>query len=485
MGPHPTSLLSLPDEILSKCFELAFEGDNKGGSFLSLGLSHLSRRCRVVALKNANIWTSLQHDRRLRSLEFTKGCIARSKQLPLTVVVSFTSGPVHATDFLALLGQRVCVERCRRVVLIYHPDHVEEGLPGSEVGSEHFSSDAFLARMNPECLVLRLDWSQSSIDPNLDEYHDKLSPAWSRAFLIRMADRIKHLTLSTLPGLHRHVDFYIDSLSSFHLVIEDNLYIPATEFLRLFRSLEDLKVTMTLFSPTSSIDTYELFYEGCVSFPSIRNLHFRIYVDHDPQQDFDKIRFPLNDCLFPNAVKMNLHLEFQVFTSSYEVPLHGSEWKFRSLVESIFPNDRRCPSLEQLSVTFRIANRDGISAVGFGPKFQTASTIFPLKCLPHLKHLEIRSDLRLSVHTSILDYLQRIKVNFPALLSLKLWGSQLKLYKWTGLVLQILKEQGSWETFEELVVPTEMALPGTSYGVLRGEAISEWIRAKVNPKWEL
>lgn len=49
--------------------------------------------------------------------------------------------------------------------------------------------------------------------------------------------------------------------------------------------------------------------------------------------------------------------------------------------------------------------------------------------------------------------------------------------------MSCLKQQGNWGTFEELVDPPELALSGGTDGIMRGKAISEWIRANINPKW--
>lgn len=87
------------------------------------------------------------------------------------------------------------------------------------------------------------------------------------------------------------------------------------------------------------------------------------------------------------------------------------------------------------------------------------------------------------VHAPIPDFFLQSKSKFPALRSLKFGGPQLKIHKWVGLVVQSLKQRGDWATFEELVVPPELALPEASDGIMRGEAISDWIRANINPKW--
>ncbi|KLO03951.1 hypothetical protein SCHPADRAFT_897420 [Schizopora paradoxa] len=48
--------------------------------------------------------------------------------------------------------------------------------------------------------------------------------------------------------------------------------------------------------------------------------------------------------------------------------------------------------------------------------------------------------------------------------------------------MKILKEQGKWDTFEELVVPLrhEKTSLGTNGKILRGEAIERWIRANAS-----
>ncbi|KLO06547.1 hypothetical protein SCHPADRAFT_910264 [Schizopora paradoxa] len=492
--PQPPNLLSLPDELLSKCFEFAFEEDLEDGSFISLRLSHVSRRCRVVALGNATIWTTLLHDSRLHSLDFIRACISRSRNLPFTVVVTFPErdlesaytyiNSVSPADYLAFLKRHVRLERCRRVVVEYDPGLLEEGLQLQDDEWEHFAPGGFLVNVRPECFVIRVPYSHYWGEDNDSdsEAEDRLSPLISGTFLKSaiLGSRLEHLTIHAPPKLLEYTDLRFGSLSSLHLSLNYESRVSAAKFLRCFPELQDLNITMNLHSPTSTIpNTKELF-----SLPSIRNLRFDISVCHDSDRDLDEVQLPWKDCVFPNAVTMDVRLKFQIMTyANGTTQLHRSEWKFRPLVEFIFRNVRPFPSLESLSMSFKIVTYGGISVAERLPTCPNASTLFLLNRLPHLKHLEIRSDLRLSVQTTILDYLQRIKFNFPALQTLKLRGSQLKIYKWVGLVLQILKEQGSWGTFEELVVPPEMALPGASHGVMHGEAISEWIRAKVNPKW--
>jgi len=114
----------------------------------------------------------------------------------------------------------------------------------------------------------------------------------------------------------------------------------------------------------------------------------------------------------------------------------------------------------------------------------TAVTVFTLKHLPSLKHLEIRTDLPLAVATLLPNFFQRGGGSkFPALRSLKFGRPQLKIDKWIGFVMRSLKEQGDWASFERLIVPPELSLDGAMDGVLCTEAISEWIRTYVDPKW--
>lgn len=115
---------------------------------------------------------------------------------------------------------------------------------------------------------------------------------------------------------------------------------------------------------------------------------------------------------------MDLHLECIIPKSALR---KRSEINFRYYVEEIIPDEQRYPSLEKLSVTFAVANPDEYIAAGLEPgsPHQSAVTLFPLKHLPSLKHLEVQTDLHLVVHTLIPDFLQRGKSKFPALQSLK------------------------------------------------------------------
>lgn len=148
---------------------------------------------------------------------------------------------------------------------------------------------------------------------------------------------------------------------------------------------------------------------------------------------------------------------------------------------------RRYPQRTALSVprtiTFAVADSEEHSGVEPGSILQNAVTVFPLKHLPSLKHLEVQTDLQLAVNTLIPDFLKQGESKFPALRSLKFGGPQLKIHKWVGFLMLCLKQQGNWEMFEELNVPPELALPGVTDGVMHGEAISRWIRANINPKW--
>ncbi|KLO06545.1 hypothetical protein SCHPADRAFT_686613 [Schizopora paradoxa] len=180
---------------------------------------------------------------------------------------------------------------------------------------------------------------------------------------------------------------------------------------------------------------------------------------------------------------MDLLLEFRT-----DIPYQGfqeyvlrSEWDFTPLLDSLFPHKHRYASLENLSVTFKVADLAGVPAIEIRDS-PVGAAVFPLRNLPSLKNFEVLTDLRFIVLTLIPEYFQRGTIRFPALRSLKFRGPRLKIRKYVGHVMKILKEQGKWDTFGELVVPQrhEKTSLGTSGRILRGEAIERWIRAN-NP----
>lgn len=468
------SLLSLPDELLSTCFELAVEEYERDGAFPALRLSHVSSRCRAVALRNARIWTTLQHDLRLRSLKFIKACIARSKKHPFTIAVTFSNANyvdrVTATEFLSFLKKRISPDRWKRVVVIYLADKsfLKSGKMSAESISHHLGPNSFLRNLKPDRIVTRVDRNQENVTT---EAGDKLGLLWSETFLESkvMHASLKQLTISTLPIIPYHGGLKFESLSYLHLVLEYELKTSFARLLGCCPSLQDLRVTMTSLWPLG-FDSEQ----AQVAFPSIRNLRFRIFIHHDTYNY--GVQLALKNCLFPNAVTMDIHLEFVVPNSAF---LKRTANNFRPFVEDIIPNEQRYPALEKLSMLFEMKDFERKSAACPESMNRGAVTSFPLKHLPSLKHLEIQTDLQLMVHAPIPDFFLQSKSKFPALRSLKFGGPQLKIHKWVGLVVQSLKQRGEWATFEELVVPPEMALPEASDGVMRGEAISDWIRANI------
>ncbi|KLO06546.1 hypothetical protein SCHPADRAFT_686616 [Schizopora paradoxa] len=330
---------------------------------------------------------------------------------------------------------------------------------------QHLGTFVFLSTVKPEYLEVRVDSDYNYVASLVDQ---QLSFLLDRTLLRTPLCRLKHLTLPKLPTLFEFTRFQVESVSSLHFVLELKLDIKAVKFLECFPSLQELEVTLevnggglTLFAPGE-----------CIPIQNISHLRLRVLLFYDPDDfSYREARLALIGCFFPDVVKMDLHLEFQS-DLSYRKPLYRSEWDFRPPIDGLFRLKNRYPSLEYLSMTFRITDLLERSTNEIGER-PVAAAVFPLSCLPSLKHLKISTDLQIIVSSLIPEYFQRKTMRFPALQSLRIEGSRLKIQKWVGLVMLILKEQGKWETFEELVMPlgSEDPLFGTSGGVLNGEAI--------------
>ncbi|KLO07118.1 hypothetical protein SCHPADRAFT_664594, partial [Schizopora paradoxa] len=396
-GRTTLGLLSLPNELLSMCFEHAIDEDFEDGPFVALRLSHISSRCRAIALGNTKIWATLHHDTSMCSLDFTEACISRSGRSPLTVAVTFSdkklSNRITATQFLELLEERNILARCRRVIVILSCN-LKNGLEEfdqpifiqEEIGSKHFGSCVFFSNVTPDYVDVRIDQDHWEVS---DTAELQLSLLLGETFLDSMAERcqLKHLTVPALPTLFDDADYLVHSLSSLHFVLEHKLDVSAVAFLACFPALQDLEVTLTVYG----VDTTSNLFQEHLPFPSICNLRFRLHLLFEPEdEEYVESHFELINCIFPNAFNMDLLLEFRT-----DIPYQGfqeyvlrSEWDFTPLLDSLFPHKHRYASLENLSVTFKVADLAGVPAIEIRDS-PVGAAVFPLRNLPSLKNFEV------------------------------------------------------------------------------------------------
>ncbi len=363
------NISSFPSELLEDISKnVVQDTPAEERALTALGLTHVSRSFRRVAVDCPQLWTCLSRKLGRPGLPLIKACIERSRNQPLDVVLYFyTFDEKEAVVVDDILG--TILPHCARW-RSWSWQFLD--LPDEKYGS--YSKSHSLPTLVNMPLLEDLSiarWPSSGLPFEL--FLDFLQQARKRVWNVPKvrAVTLKNTSASAFP-------------SAIHAQLRSLTVIcQKTEFTHHTRSLQRLSETTCLTTiRLSLVDCYFCRSTNDVSdeFPSVKFLHVELLNCSQNSPRPHILWGESRTFYFPNLVELSITLKFGD-KDNHLMMWNGYDITLYSLLAANLENPQRYPSLETLDVTVLPGSR----TVPRKGKSRLPTLLLPHCCIPSLK----------------------------------------------------------------------------------------------------